>query len=74
MGCERHGGACAYDGTEPGRCPACHSTWEAIGAPHSARFPDQGGGSPSHHQEWHRVRDARSERDRVRRAASARAA
>jgi hypothetical protein len=29
-GCARHKGLCAYTGTEPDRCPVCHSTWERL--------------------------------------------
>jgi hypothetical protein len=58
MGCERHGGMCAYTGQEPGRCPRCHSTWAAISTPHHARYPDQGGGTPAQHEAWHDRRDA----------------
>ncbi len=67
QGCARHDFRCAYDdGTEPGRCPRCHSTWEAIGAPRNpARL---GGGDRAAHEAWHDQADARraAARDRAR--------
>ena len=33
QGCARHDWLCAYSGSEPGRCPQCHLTWDAIAAP-----------------------------------------
>jgi hypothetical protein len=30
--CPHHRGLCAYSGTEPDRCPACHSAWSLIDA------------------------------------------
>jgi hypothetical protein len=72
MGCLRHENKCAYSGDEPDRCPLCHSTYDAIAAPHSAASPDTGGGDRAAHEAWHARRDARADRSReARRAARA---
>jgi hypothetical protein len=62
MGCERHEGKCAYTGAEPDRCPRCHATWDVIASPHSAAYPNQGGGPREAHERWHDVRDAAAAR------------
>lgn len=69
MSCERHDGKCAYGGTEPDRCPACHSLWSVILA-----CKHDGCGSREAHEAVHAQRDARLERKTSRRAAQRAAA
>jgi hypothetical protein len=41
MTCTRHK-HCAYTGTEPGRCPACHATTQKCGGRHGGAPADGG--------------------------------
>jgi hypothetical protein len=67
QGCARHGWLCAYIGSEPGRCPRCHSTWDAIAAPSNP--PGLGCGTRAAHQALHDRLDARRAKDNAARAA-----
>jgi hypothetical protein len=67
-GCERHHGLCACTGTEPGRCPVCHTTWERAG---SCDCKDCGN-SREHHLAVHERRDQAEARYAARRASQAR--
>jgi hypothetical protein len=64
MPCVRHE-HCAYSGSEEGRCPRCHATWESIAAPHSAASPGTGGGTRQQHESWHDKRDAAASKSRA---------
>lgn len=60
-GCDRHSRLCAYTGTEPDRCPLCHSAWAVILA-----CPCHGCRSRENHLAVHAMRDAAREKNILR--------